>query len=445
MVEIQESACNGAKIMDSGEAVYRLLFKRKYLLVVAVIVGIAAFFVAAHRSSPSFRAEARIMLGPELNSSQEAQTVVNRARAIATSNQILGQAVKTAHVERTVEQIKGNVDLTSVGDSGIAQLSVQDADPAVAAVLCRSLADATANFVNATNSASLKATLASIDSELQQAMTQYAQVQPQALTGSASSTAELAAITDNMNALAAARGQLLAKQAQSVPASVVDEPAPLGVKQSSDRGLLAGLCVIGALLFWLLAAAVMESIRPTWTDAGSLARRFGAPTLGRISADVSPDDPATIAAIDRLVLSAQRLGTDVVVLGADDALPDQFARRLESLLKARKERLLAMSRKSSQDFREYQPPRPAPPPVHGSSTADGRVLTEPRLGELASSAIPGPHTVLTLESSSLAPADGAGVVLVGARHQRRSAVCQVEQLLSCSEWPVIGAIEVARS
>ena len=431
--------------MESGGAVINLLSRRRYLLVLAILLGIGAFLVVKHNSRPMYQADARLALGPELSSSQEAQTAVNRARAIATSKQVLGAAIDAANVPRTTDQMSGYVDVTGVGDSGIAQLSVQDSDPAVAAALCRALAKATIDFVNSTNSESLKATLASIDAQLQQALAEYVQVQPKAATGSASSAAQLAAIGDNMNALAAARGQLLARQAQVVPASVIDQPAVLGTRIGSNRGVVAALCAVGALLFWLLAAATMESLRPLWPDLQSIGRYFGAPVLGRMNAEPTADDSQAAEVTDRLILSADHHHSDVVVVASGRGVPYEFAARLETLLRAREDTKTDVQ--SVPDGRLvgglYLPAGvEAGFAGNGAAKSSAQVVTKtkrPRLGPTTTQKM---RSVLPFELASLAPSKGTGIVVVARPGRPRAHLSAAEELVRCSDWPVIGVIEV---
>jgi hypothetical protein len=432
--------------MDADETLSRLFRQRRYLPVLAILIGFAIILIVQHQSAPTYRADARLVLGPELNSSQEAQTVVSRARAIATSNKVLTTAIQSAKVPRTVGKVAGEVSLSGISDSGIARLSVTDADPAIAAALCRALGTATTAFINTTNSEPVQSTLASIDSQLQQALSDYKQTQSQ-VGGSVAAVAQLAAINENINALSTARGQLLARHAQAVPAAVVDQPPALGVRTSSNFGTVVGLAATSAVLIWLLAAAVMESFRPTLPTLRSVGRHFDAPVLGKVRDDLAPDDAQTSEAIDRLVLSAQHLRAGTLVVAGERASAE-FVSRLDSLLK---EKASIADHSTFSETVDYVGETASPLPVRargavalGTKAEEGIAVPASRNGRATKVATP-PRRALPFELGHLAPSRGTGVVVVANSGVRRSKLGAIEELVRCSYWPVVGVIQVDKS
>jgi len=427
--------------MDSDETLSRLFRQRRYLLVLAGLLAAGVFVLVQSGVRASYQADARLVLGPELSSSQEAQTVVARAHAIATSDAVLTTALRDAKAPRSLNQFRHEVSLSGVNDSGLAKLSVTDADPAVAAALCRSLAAATTAFINTTNSAPMIATLASIGSQLQAAIGQYQLAQTGAAAGSATDQAQLAGISDNITALSTARGQLLARQAQQVPAAVVDQPPALGTRTKSDVLIVGGLCAVGGLLVWLLAAAVLETFRPTLPTLRAVGRHFDAPVLGKLRADLPSNDAETADAIDRLILSAKHLRADTLVVAGGPETTDSFVARLDAVLSMTSSANSAPPYPADLTSSVAVGPRGAialGAPTEQASHAPSR---DGKSGKAAQS----PHTprnAVPFDLAHLAPSRGTGVVVVARPGTKRAHLQAIEEMVRCSYWPVVGVVQV---
>jgi hypothetical protein len=400
--------------MEFDDTLNRLFRHRRYLLVVAIAVGLAAYFLATRTNSPTYRAQSRLLLGPTASSSQEAQVMVDRARAVATSEQVLNQAIAEAKVPRTPAGLAASTNVSGVTDSGIATLSVVDKDPAAAAALCRALSDATVAFINKTNTAPTQNTLSSLQTQVRQQLDRYAEVQATTQPGSPAGEAQLSAITQDLGALSSARGQLLARQAQQVPAEVIDEPPARGERTPDDAALIAGLCIVGALLVWLLGAVAMVSLRPTAPTLRSVARHFDAPLLGRLDGDLAEPDAASAEVVDRLALSARRLHVSTLMVAGDLEIPEDFATRLEDAMQS------------------------------SESTANVSVaaIAGARNGRAVKTALAAPIRVLSVGDVNVAPASGVGVLVVARPGMRWAKLLRLEELLRCGRWPVVGVVQV---
>jgi hypothetical protein len=425
--------------MDADETLARLFRQRRYLIVFAAVLAAGAFILVRQNTHASYRADARLVLGSELSSSQEAQTVVARASAIATSDAVLTVALKNAHSLRTVDQLRGEVGLSGLNDSGLARLSVTDADPAIAAALCRSLAAATVNFINTTNSAPTTSTLTSIDSQLQAAIDQYDAIESGSSTaGSIADQARLAAISENITALSTARGQLLARRAQQVPAAVVDQPPALGTRTKSEVATTAGLCVVGGILVWLIAAAVLESFRPTLPTLRAVGRYFDAPVLGTLQVDLDLADAETTEAIDRLILSAQHLRAETIVVGGRADLSPSFVTRLDALLSAKA--LVTSDHSYGRDLA-----LPSTVGIRGA-VALGTAIEQASLPAARNGKSTKIYHVLrhavSFDLAHLAPSGGTGVLVVTKPGSKRAQLHEVDEMVRCSYWPVVGVIQV---
>ena len=429
--------------MEFDETVSRLLRHRRYLTVVAIVAGLVAYFFATRAIVPTYRAQSRVLLGSAASSTQEAQVTVDRARAVATSQQVLTAAIATAKVPRSPAQLTAETTISGLADSGIATLSVADHDPVAAAALCHALSDATVAFINKVNITPLQNTLATLDAQLRQQITSFAQAQAAVAPNSASGAAQLSAIAQDLNALSSARGQLIARQAQQVPAEVIDEPAARGERTADDRALIAGLCVVGALLVWLLGAVLMESLRPTAPTVRSVARHFDAPLLGRLDAELLEQDTASAQVIERLALAARQLRVSTLVVGGTSdtvGSADGWMSRLEDAIRDSEaptntaagtsngggaNASLSLSRDIALDVK----------------TAARSTVSASRNGRVGKTTAA--IRVLPVREAYLAPASGVGVLVLARPGIRWTQLLGLEELLRCGRWPVVGVVQVA--
>jgi capsular polysaccharide biosynthesis protein len=428
--------------MDADETLSRLFQQRRYLIVIAVLIGAAVFGIVRHDARATYRADTRLLLGPELNSVQEAQTVVSRARAIATSTNVVTMAIRQAKAAGTVSSVRSEIGVSGVSDSGLATLSVTDADPGVAAALCRALGHATTDFINTTNFQSIQSTLNSIQTQLQQAVAQYTSAQAGATGPSAA--AQLALISENITSLSTARGQLLARQAQAVAAKVVDEPPALGVRTASNVVAVAGLSVVAALLLWLLTAVLVEALRPTFPVLRSVGRSFDAPVLGRLAADLALDDAETAETLDRIVLSAQHLRVETLVVGGHRTATPRFVSGLDEFLTARGRSMQKLLREQVLSFKEAAVPAAVGAPRGAGAETGGTALlpVQPSTNGRATKARPMPHRAIATDLAHLAPPTSAGVLVVTHAGAPRSELRVIEELVRCTYWPVVGIVQV---
>ena len=437
--------------MEFDDTVNRLLRHRRYLALVAIVAGLAAYFLASRAIVPTYRAQSRVLLGSAASSTQEAQVTVDRARAVATSQQVLTTAIAAAKVSRSPAQLAAETTILGLTDSGIATLSVTDHDPAAAAALCHALSDATVAFINKVNVTPVQNTLAALDAQLRQQIDSFAQAQAAVAPNSASGAAQLSVIAQDLNALSSARGQLIARQAQQVPAEVIDGPAAVGERMADDRALIAGLCVVGALLVWLLGAVLMESLRPTAPTVRSVARHFDAPLLGRLDAAMLEQDSASAQVIERLALSARRLRVSTLLVGglvggtADTVkAADRLMPRLEEAIRDcdASANPIAGTSNGSGERTSHSVTRGVALDVKtaATSTVSGAV-SAPRNGQIGRTTAA--VRVLPVSAAYLAPPSGVGVLVLARPGMRWTQLLGLEELLRCGRWPVVGVVQLA--
>ena len=257
--------------------------------------------------------------------------------------------------------------------------------------------------------------------------------------------AELDAELTDLRAQRAAAARTLAgaSSARLVDAAGVAEPAPSSMVPDAALAL-----VLGGLLGLALVAA-RELARPSVRGADELAAHFGVPVLGHFS--TKEDDVAELArtrqVAARVFAAATRAGIErVVVVGEPDVdRVTEIAVAMAQLysVSLRTDRLVASAparttsavgssasaatyRTTPPGAKEQRPPQPrggpAPRSVNGSGAPTMGVLDEF-------------ETPLLMTSRR-----SVGVVVMTPEHVRSASLRPVEELVTATNWPVIGVI-----
>jgi hypothetical protein len=229
-----------------------------------------------------------------------------------------------------------------------------------------------------------------------------------------------------------------------VAAKVVDEPPALGVRTASNVLAVAGLAIVAAFLLWLLTAVLMEALRPTFPVLRSVGRSFDAPVLGRLAPDLPPDDPETAETLDRIVLSAQHLRVETLVVGGHRSATPQFVSRLDEFLAARGRSMQKLVREQVLSFKEAVVPAAVSTPSGVGAETGGTALlpVQPSTNGRAPKARPMPHHAVVTDLAHLAPPTSAGVLVVTHPGAPRSELRIIEELVRCTYWPVVGIVQI---
>ncbi|HXN77968.1 MAG TPA: Wzz/FepE/Etk N-terminal domain-containing protein [Candidatus Dormibacteraeota bacterium] len=399
--------------MDLQEVIRRILFGHWVVIVVCVVLSAGAIVTYHLFDTPMYTASTRVVLdAPAPTSGTEATSVADAAKAIVTSPTHVVAALKAAGVVRDPVKVISNINLTSLGTSGVLLLTVRDSNAVAAAGIANALADDLIQTRLAVSPAaqktaldtqikavtdqisSLNVEIASLKQQLQalpvdpsnpQAASVRAQIIADRITADDN---EVATLTQQLIHLDSERSSL--GSASDTTPSVIDK-ATVPTKPDPSRLPidLALAVIIGSVLGVALAAGI-ETFRPTLASSDSLAKTLGVPVLGWI-----PDASGTLPMRLKLAAAAADVRTlELVGLGEALDLP-LLARNLRGTL--------------------------------GQGQGDGKGL-----------AIFAIDDVPARYQTAQAPA--SGFVLVAHGRIRKSALAAVVDLVSLSGRPLLGII-----
>jgi hypothetical protein len=291
--------------MELTEAVRRVFVHHARLIVICVLAG--AFVGLLSTWGPdAYTSSVRVMLGPQVSGTpEEATAIADGARAIVTSPGIVAEAVAAARADRDpTELANGSIGLASIGSSGIVQLDVSDADPAVAAAIANTLANGLVERWIAASGAGaddvtkelqakvdqMTADIATLDTRIARQNVRLAEAtdditRRQVQAARDSTLSERDGIVQQQLVLEGEISRVLAEAAGTFVPRVVDPAMP---PSRADPVHRIPVVALGALLGFLLgagAAATIETFRPTLVGDDAIADALGAPILGGLSLD----------------------------------------------------------------------------------------------------------------------------------------------------------------
>jgi capsular polysaccharide biosynthesis protein len=439
-----------ASAMEANEAMRRIFFRHRWLLIILTLVpiaGMASYLVTrpiTYAATASIQAQAA-----EPQAQTQAAAILSQVTAIATSPVQVQAAITTARADRNALTLaRHHITVTSLGTSAVVSVTVTDSSPQVAIALTNALAGGIVSKLNGlgTQSASQLAALADQRAQLTadkaKLLSQLSSTRLPATSAVVQGMiAQLNAVENQLTANATSVQQVMANSTINEGADVISLPS-FAVSQSRHVATESALAGLLGLVIGLLIATIRELSWPTLADPGAAARELSLVLVG--NAQVTRDNAArgdSELAI-RLDLAAHRLGASTLVL-TGPVPPAQLralARELDDTVPAgeppigsgqpadgvRVPVIKALSSHSSPNGDTRTP--------NGSfSTVSSRTLNAgtARAG-LTVAALPD----LTLRARPEDPA----LVLVLPRFARRAALDAAVDLGVTTGWPVLGVI-----
>ena len=452
--------------MEASEAVRRIFWRHRWLLLILMIVPAAAVVPLKMHQPVTYAATATVQgQGTTPDADTQVQAIQSRVTAVAKDPNLVQNAISEARVSRDATQVaRHEISVAPMGSSAIMVLTVTDPSPQVAMALSKSLADW---IVYQLNQLGIKDNpeLAALSKTSSQLATRRNQLLSQLSSTNASNAATSVPVQSLLSQLGAVEQQQATNESQTqqilatltaeTGASVVSVPTyATGV--SRHVAVDAILAALLGLVLGLLFATLREVIRPTVGQPGAGARELGAVLLG--GADVHRD---RIVRIDqdlpeRLNLAAHRAGVLTIVLtgpGPQDRLaalaarlreelpPPERGRRAQRLGAGHRPARSRPPRRRRGHQRRRTPPgrhrRRAPPRRPGYRPAD-RHQRRPRPQKQQ-------RTVVTLNDIRLgAPPPDAALVVVLPRFAPHAALDQAADLGVTADWPILGVIGIRR-
>ncbi len=457
--------------MEASEAIRRIFWRNRWLLLILVIVPAAAVVALRVHQPVSYTATADLQgQGITPDSSTQVSAIQSRVTAVATDPAVVRQAITAARVSRDASQVaRHEVSITTLGTSAVMALTVTDPSQPVAIRLAGTLAGVVAarlNQLGISNNPELSALNKSIAALTATRDSLVAQLDSTTAAGVSSTSvqaqtllARLSATEQGLATDEATSQQILTTLSADAGASVVSTPS--AASQTSMHTVPYGaLAAVLGLVIGLLIGALREIFRPTVAQPAAGARELGAIRLG--DAGVRGE---RVTGIDddlagRLSLAANRAGVRTIVLTGpvSGAVLAALADRLNTEL------ALAQPGRHGDPDRWRRTPVPAGAAAHssdapGQSSAawrgDGpRYPAETANGDSAGTGAAHPAgiqddwprlTVSALPEIRIGerPLDAALVVAL-PRFAPHASLDQATDLRDATDWPILGVIGLRR-
>ena len=426
--------------MDLNDALQRVVLRHLPLIVGCVLVSVLLSLAVSMRSAAEYASSARVSSGaPAARSSQEAAAQAAQIEAVATSRSVVVRALTSAGMDRPAgPTARGQVTVTGLGTSPVAELTVQDRNPRAARALAQALANQVVVVLGRP-----RAALERRSAQLQQQIAGLRDRRDVVVAGAATLlspkvSAGLAGIDEQIRSLGA---QLVGVESQlgaTFQPIVVDQAGP-ATEMPSSRVPDAALAGLLGLVLALGIAATRESLHPTVVGVSGLSTIFAAPALGTVD---QRDGVRLGLSLDRLAtrveVAARRVDTNVVALAGpvpEKQLAD-LAQDLDYLLAV--PRVLPASRRESwlRVSSNGKAVRSAPTEGTGAVVESSAEATPWQTVRV----LPCDERTLSL----LGRGDQRiGVLVVAPRSTPRDGLLHVEDVVGTTGWPLIGVVTVA--
>lgn len=293
--------------MDLSDAIRRVLYRHRGLIMVLMGSFAALFFALAASRTGTFNASSRLVLtSPEPGDVEAAASIADSAEAIASSPGIVAAALEEGNIDRVASRVAKAVSVDPIGSSGILQLTVSDQDPEVAADIANALTERLVHDWGSTSGndpgvaiAQLQQRIADLEADMNTVEGNLERV-----------GADLEVTTDPAN-----RGRLLAlqsdltkqrdslqqqrviyqsqvaalfvEQVTQAPPRIIDRATRPTERDGTNPAPATALGALLGLFIGLGIAAAIETYRPSLVGADAVADALDTPVLGLLS---DPDD-----------------------------------------------------------------------------------------------------------------------------------------------------------
>jgi len=461
--------------VESSEAIRRIFWRHRWLLVICMILPAAATALYLEREPVTFTATAQVQgQSTTPDAATQVQAIQGRVAAVATDPAIVQEAMAAAKVGGDAAQVaKHQVTVTPLGSSAVMSVTVTEPSRAAAVRLDRALATAVVDHIDelgTTNNPALSDLNASIRKLSAKRDALIAELNAAESGGQNGSSVKVQSL---LTQLSAAEQQLSSdtQSAQQLVASTSSGAAVLAMpasatgasRHAAEYGALAALL---GLVVGLLTATIRETVRPTVAQPGAGARELGTVLLG--NAELRGDVPASLDddLAARLDLAAQRLGTHTIVLAgpvAGDRLRALASKLSRELPSGRGLRASPSRREAEHRTRGGGPGTPVPlltaadgraghfqanggqqgsglPPAPGGEA--GRPAIQAEAGGLSARSGDGrPRRVVAMGGPALDGDPGdAGLAAVLPPFAPHAALDQIADLRATTGWPLLGVI-----
>jgi hypothetical protein len=442
--------------MEANEAMRRIFWRHRWLLIAFVLIPVAAIAPLRMRQPVTYAATASIQAQAAAPDAEtQVVAILSRVTTVATSPAVVQKAINAAGADRSaIDVARHEIAVTSVSSSAIVTMTITDPSRQVAASLVRSLAINVVNVLNGLGTqssqqlAALGAQRTALNATRGHLLQQMARAQANhelaSSAGVQSLIAQLTAVDAQLATNSASVQQVLTSSSINEGAGVISAPAYVtGVSRHvAVYSVLAGLL---GLVVGMLIATIHELARPTIAEAGAGAKELSLVYLGdalvRHKEIADLDDELTI----RLDLAADRLGARTLVLTGPvpparlSALATHVGRSLPAMDIPAGGDIAALADARVLGIRALPPPTQSPTadtksPTGSFSSISAHTVS---IGSARSRRL----SVVALPAIRLQDRpDEPVLVLVLPRFAPRAALDQAVDLGVITGWPLLGVI-----
>jgi capsular polysaccharide biosynthesis protein len=438
--------------MDVNEVAARLIRRYWTVLLIAVAVPMVGIGIFVVRQPAVYTAHARIVAGAAIPRAQaEAVGVVSQVQAIATSLDVVSQALSEPRVDRRADSVAKRVVATGLGSSAVVDLAYSDRDPAIAQRVTSALAGVVVKQLDALRIGGLPDVLKDVDNQLTDLAEKRAPIAAAAQANPRDPVAQnrLAGIDRLISDLAADRNRLAEDAAAAGHASVVESPQLPRLPEPRGLPTRLSIAAVLGLAVGLVIVGINEMMRPSVSGAVRVGRLLDVPMLGAVGSD-----PAALSDIGRrLRLAARRAGVDTVVLVRANraALPPELVDRIEAAalrpelargrvavpIETADTQLLTPSVSGSVSGNGAGP-GPGEPSA-GGTRASAAVLTRAD-ADTAERSVRLRRVCAIDELDPSAEGDRIGLVVLAGASTRLAGIDGVRDLMTAAGWPLLGVL-----
>lgn len=428
--------------MELSQIVQRVLRCHWTSIALCLLIGVSVPF-AINRNQPStYSAHARLSLDvPDPTSSEESTAIADTARAMATSTDLVADAITDAKIRRAAAPLaEHGVSVEALGTSGVLELTVTDQDPEAASTIANALAREIIDARTVANHSRVTAALRELGSQISEINLRVVEIDQAAPT---LPPARVAAIVDERRELSEQRADLEAQREGLLSFDITRPEATIidlaRIPAKADPTSAIPETALGGLLGLLLGvgfAAMLEAVRPTVVGGSALARAFDAPVLGHLPEwpqCLDEDDARAVGA--RVRLAARSAGVETVELVSAEKSKGLEALAQRLLDPPDSEDVSALASAMSEDRATSEQT------VSLAAGTSGRIS---RQGVLLRAEGRPLHTVVRpFDPYRSGPQNGSaatGVVVVAPTVVRASKLEETRDLLATLSCPVLGVI-----
>ncbi|TYB48075.1 hypothetical protein [Actinomadura chibensis] len=454
--------------MEIDEVAARVVRTYWALLLVMTVLPLTLVALLMSGQEPPSVAKSRLQASSKATDAAPGDAgvsiVVSQVKAFATSENLLSRVLRAQRVDRSTTKVAKAIGVTGLGTSTVVELSVKDADPAVARKLTDAIGTEVVREINQSNQGSIKQQIDQIDARVRTLerrlgpLSRRAGAQPNPDVGAANERERVQAeLTD----LRSNRSDLQTQLTSAGTASVV-QPAVLAPK-SDPVVMMSAIAGLVGLIGGILIAVVAEMVRPTIPGQRRVARRLGVPLLGW--ADQGPAQLADLGRRVRLAAKKEGVGR-VTLVGAPGPLPAELVSSVAAAVYGDATKVVTTAqpgRDEGGDDDDAAPPsgKGGDGPSLNSSGSTGKstsvVRARPGTAVLAkkSTAVTSTETtqpvpvrqlchVHAFEDIDPGADDEVGVVVAVGPVTTVAGLETVRDLVAASGWPLLGVVGTSR-